>query len=48
MIKNRPIYDKYEDEWIKWYEKHNTLLNKRKIYCKLEWQTGKKKQNDSY
>ena len=47
MIKNRPIYDKYEDEWIKWYKKHKDLLNKRKIYCKLEWQTGKKKQNDS-
>ena len=48
MIKNRPIYDKYEGEWIKWYKKHKDLLNKRKIYCKLEWPTGRKKKNDSF
>ena len=47
IIKNRPIYEKYEDEWDKWFEKYKTILNKRKIYCKLEWQTGKKKPNDS-
>jgi len=47
MIKNRPLYEKYKKHWDAWYSKHETVLNKRKIYCKLEWQAGKKKANDS-
>ena len=47
MIKNRPLYEKYKKHWDAWYSKHETVLNKRKIYCKLEWQAGKKKVNDS-
>ena len=47
MIKNRPLYEKYKKHWDAWYSKHETVLNKRKIYCKLEWQAGKKKENDS-
>jgi len=45
--KNKPLYHKYKSEWDKWYEKNKDLLKKREIYCKLEWQVGKKKENDS-
>ncbi len=47
IIKNKPLYEKYKVEWNKWYEKHKTILCKRDIYTKLEWQAGKKKENDS-
>jgi len=47
IIKNKPIYNKYQDKWNSWYEKHKAILSKREIYAKLEWQVGKIKQNDS-
>lgn len=47
IVKNRPIYTKYRALWDAWYEKHREILGKREIYSRLEWQTGKKKANDS-
>jgi DNA (cytosine-5)-methyltransferase 1 len=47
ITKNKPLYKKYKDKWDKWYEKHKNLLLKKEIYGKLEWQVGKKKENDS-
>ena len=47
ITKNKPIYEKYKVKWDVWYEKHKELLQKREIYGKLEWQTGKKKKDDS-
>ena len=45
--KNKPLYTKYKNDWDIWYEKYNVLLQKKEIYGKLEWQAGKKKENDS-
>lgn len=45
--KNRPLYEKYKDKWDAWYNKHSELLSKREIYCKLEWQVGPKREDDS-
>jgi len=45
--KNRPLYEKYKDKWDAWYNKHSELLSKREIYCKLEWQVGPKRGDDS-
>jgi DNA (cytosine-5)-methyltransferase 1 len=47
ITKNKPIYNKYKDKWDSWYEANRILLSKREIYGKLEWQTGKKRENDS-
>lgn len=47
ISKNKRIYNKYKNEWDIWYCKYQTILNKREIYGKLEWQTGKKKENDT-
>ena len=47
ITKNRPLYEKYKVHWDAWYERHRELLNKKEIYGKLEWQTGKKKAGDS-
>ena len=47
ITKNKPIYNKYKKSWDQWYEKHKRLLSKRAINGKLEWQAGKKKENDS-
>lgn len=47
MKKNEPIYNKYKEHWDAWYAENKTLLSKREVYGKLEWQTGKKKENDS-
>jgi DNA (cytosine-5)-methyltransferase 1 len=47
ITKNKEIYKKYKSQWDTWYTKHKDLLNKKEIYGKLEWQTGKKKENDS-
>ena len=47
ITKNRPLYEKYKDQWDAWYDKHRTLMNTREIYAKLEWQVGKIKPNDS-
>ena len=45
--KNRPLYEKYKIIWDEWYKKYIGVLNKREIYCKLEWQVGTIKKNDS-
>ena len=47
ITKNKPIYNKYKVHWDAWREKHQTLLAKKEIYGKLEWQAGIKKENDS-
>jgi len=47
ITKNRPIYEKYKAQWDAWYRKHETLIKRKEIYGKLEWQAGKKKADDS-
>ena len=47
ITKNRPIYNKYKDQWDAWVTAHQVTLNKKEIYGKLEWQAGKKKEGDS-
>jgi len=47
ITKNKDIYKKYKSQWDAWYIKHKELLTKKEIYGKLEWQAGKKKENDS-
>lgn len=47
ITKNKPLYNKYKEQWDSWYEKHKEILSKREIYSKLEWQVGKIKPNDS-
>ncbi len=47
IIKNKPLYKKYKKQFDEWYKKHKTLLQKREIYAKLEWQVGIIKENDS-
>jgi DNA (cytosine-5)-methyltransferase 1 len=45
--KNKPLYQKYKSKWDSWLLENIDTLRKREIYCKLEWQVGKKKPNDS-
>lgn len=45
--KNKPIYKKYKDKWDKWYDNNKSIILKKEIFGKLEWQVGKKKQNDT-
>jgi len=47
ILKNKPLLLKYKTQFDKWYETYSTLLKKREIYGKLEWQTGLIKENDS-
>jgi DNA (cytosine-5)-methyltransferase 1 len=47
ITKNRPLYEKYKTDWDVWYIKHRDILSKKEIYGKLEWQAGKKIENDS-
>jgi DNA (cytosine-5)-methyltransferase 1 len=47
ITKNKPLIEKYEDEFTTWYNKYSELLQKKEIYGKLEWQTGTIKENDS-
>ena len=47
ITKNKPLYEKYRNIWDEWLIKNECYLKKREIYCKLEWQVGKKKLNDS-
>jgi DNA (cytosine-5)-methyltransferase 1 len=47
MTKNRRIYEKYQDTWDAWYTRNQHILAKKEIFGKLEWQTGKIKNNDS-
>lgn len=47
IIKNKPLYNKYKKYWDKWYNKNKQIIQKREINGKLEWQAGKKKENDT-
>lgn len=47
ITKNKPIYEKYKNQWDEWFDKHKHVLQKRQIYMKLEWQAGKKNPRDS-
>jgi DNA (cytosine-5)-methyltransferase 1 len=47
ITKNRPLYEKYQDQWDAWYEKHQEIISKREVYAKLEWQVGKIEPKDS-
>ena len=47
ILKNRPIYQKYKSKWDAWLLEYKPLLTKKEIFGKLEWQAGKKKENDS-
>jgi DNA (cytosine-5)-methyltransferase 1 len=47
ITRNKPIYNKYKKLWDDWYEKYSEKLTRKEIYCKLEWQAGVKKENDS-
>lgn len=47
MCKNKPLLDKYKDIVEPWYEKYKSILSKREIYGKLEWQVGKLKKKDN-
>ena len=44
---NKPLIQKYKPQWDEWYEKHKTILQKREIFGKLEWQAGIIKPSDS-
>lgn len=45
--KNKPLLEQYKTEFDEWYSKYSSILQKREIYGKLEWQTGVIKENDS-
>jgi len=47
ILKNKPLYHKYQKDWDEWYTQNKHILSKREIYAKLEWQTGLIKENDS-
>lgn len=47
ITKNKPLLEKYNDDFLHWYSDNSVLLQKREIYGKLEWQTGPIKPNDS-
>ena len=47
ITKNKPLIEKYNTQFIEWYNKHSSILVKREIYGKLEWQTGPIKEDDS-
>jgi len=47
IAKNKPIYQKYKPFWDTWLSENKPILTKKEIYGKLEWQTGRKKENDS-
>ena len=47
ITKNKPIYQKYKEFWDSWLNDHKKILTKKEIYGKLEWQAGRKKENDS-
>lgn len=47
MTKNIPLINKYKQIFDEWYEKNKSLLTKREIYGKLEYQAGLIKENES-
>jgi DNA (cytosine-5)-methyltransferase 1 len=46
ITKNKPLYTKYKKQWDEWYALHSTLLQKKEVFGKLEWQVGKKKNTE--
>lgn len=47
MKKNIPLINKYKSLFDDWYERHKSLLTKKEIYGKLEFQAGLIKPNES-
>lgn len=47
ITKNKPLIEKYRTKFTEWYNQNMSILKKREIYGKLEWQTGLIKENDS-
>ena len=47
MNKNKSLIKKYKKEFDVWYEKNRSVLQKREIYGKLEWQVGPVKEKES-
>ena len=45
--KNKAIYEAHKDAWDAWMNKHKTILNKKAVYRKLEWQAGGMKKGDT-
>jgi DNA (cytosine-5)-methyltransferase 1 len=44
ITKNKELYTKYKNIWNEWLKKYYCVLNKKKIYSKLEWQAGSLKE----
>ena len=47
MTKNVRIYEKYKDQWNEWFARNRDILTASEVNSKLEWQAGKKVENDS-
>jgi DNA (cytosine-5)-methyltransferase 1 len=47
ITKNKPLYQKYQSQWDDWYSRNRTILTKKEIYGKLEWQVGKTREQES-
>ena len=47
ITKNKPLLKKYRSQFDTWYREYSSLLHKKAIYGKLEWQTGPIRPNDS-
>lgn len=47
ILKNKAIYNAHKEVWDAWMTKHKSLLEKRAVYRKLEWQAGKMKKGDT-
>ena len=47
ITKNKPLIEKYQNQFDNWYQTHQDILKRREIYGKLEWQVGPIKPNDS-
>jgi DNA (cytosine-5)-methyltransferase 1 len=45
--KNENLIQKYKKEFGSWYDTYKSLLQKREIYGKLEWQVGLVKENET-
>ena len=45
--KNENLIQKYKKEFDSWYDTYKSLLQKREIYGKLEWQVGLVKEKES-
>ena len=45
--KNENLIQKYKKEFDSWYDTYKSLLQKREIYGKLEWQVGLVKEKET-